>query len=162
MLKIAFATLLAAFALSVAVPATFAAGVEEVPLICGADCDVPPPPPGNGGPGDEPPPPPPQELADAAAAICNAGLEKLKKVSQTQVEQFENEDGVKIQPVCHRTPDIRRLAEINPKQAIDLRTVIAANPALNDPLTSEGYHSEDVVGILIGKLGATLYVHKAL
>ena len=161
MLKITLATLLAAFALSVATPATFAQEIEGIHLICGIDCDVPPPP-GNGGPGDEPPPPPPQEQADAAAAVCNEGLDKLRKVSQTQVEQFANEDAVKIQPVCHRTPDIRRLAEINPKQAIDLRAVIAANPALNDPLTSEGYHSDDVVGILIGKLGATLYVHKSL
>ncbi|MEQ1769176.1 MAG: hypothetical protein ABL879_04995, partial [Devosia sp.] len=55
---------------------------------------------------------------------------------------------------------IQRLAHIDPSQAIPVRDEIAANPALEGPLGKRGYDAEHVVGVIIGELGATLYVHK--
>ncbi|MEQ1770831.1 MAG: hypothetical protein ABL879_13425, partial [Devosia sp.] len=78
---------------------------------------LPPPPPTRGCDNDCPPPkkdggpdplciidcvptiPDPQDEADAAADVCNAGLGKLRKVTEEQVIEFANQEGVKIVPL---------------------------------------------------------------
>lgn len=122
------------------------------------ECE-PPPPGGSGNPG-LPPPPDKHDEASTASDVCNAGLGKLRKVTEAQVEAYDNEDGVRIVPVCERNATLIKLAQIDPSQALPVRDEIAGNSALVDPLQARGYNAEDVVGVIIGENGATLYVHR--
>lgn len=132
----------------------------DEPDPCVDDC-VPPPcvgdcaPPGSGCIGDCDSP-----QVEAAEKVCNTALGKLRKVTVAQIEAYTEEDGVRVVPLCERTAEMQADADIDPSQAIHLRTAIDANDALTQPLAERDYVADDVVGVVMMDEAAILYVHK--
>ena len=122
------------------------------PDPCVDDCG---PPPGNGCIGDCDPP-----VVEKAELVCNTALGKLRKVTVAQVEAYTEQEGVRVVPLCERTTQLQKLADIDPSQAIHLHTAIDANPALTQPLAERNYVADDVVGVVMMDGAAILYVHK--
>lgn len=91
---------------------------------------------------------------------CNGALQQLVKIPERMVAAFADENGVSVVPVCNT--GIGKAARLDSSQALPLQKAIAANPALMGPLTAHGFHAEDVVGVVLIKGVATLYVHHAI
>ena len=89
---------------------------------------------------------------------CNAALGDLKKIPEKLVTAFANESGASVVPVCNSGPG--RQAELDDSQALPLQNAIAKNAALMAVLKAHGFTAEDVVGVVVVKDVATLYVHK--
>ena len=131
---------------------------------CGAAC-LPPPtsseqpggPGGEGGNGGDIPLPPPEQQLAKAEDTCNGALQQLVKIPEKMVAAFADQNGVTVVPVCNT--GVAKSAKLDASQALPLQKAIAANPALMGPLTAHGFHAEDVVGVVLIKGVATLYVH---
>jgi len=91
---------------------------------------------------------------------CNGALQKLAKVPESLVKSFSPEGSVSVIAVCNS--GLGHKAEIDGSQALPLQNSIAANPAMLDALQHQGFHVEDVVGIIVANGMATLYVHKGI
>jgi len=89
---------------------------------------------------------------------CNGALEKLAKVSESAVVAFSNRWAVSVIAVCNN--GLGHQASIDDSQVVPLRSAIAGNPALTEPLDESKFSVEDVVGVIVTDSGATLYVHK--
>lgn len=116
---------------------------------------------GHGGPGgnggDLDPLTPEQRIA-RLEQTCNAALQKLARVTEPMVEAFSPEGSVSVVAVCNS--GLGHKAEIDGSQALPLQSAIAANPAMAGALQQQGFHVEDVVGIIVSNGIATLYAHK--
>jgi hypothetical protein len=166
MIKASIAAMAATMALALAFPATTTTSYAMAAFCRPAPC---PPttsseePGGPGGPGgnggDIPPPPPDQQLAKMEDT-CNGALQQLVKIPEKMVVAFADENGVTVVPVCNS--GLAKSAKLDASQALPLQNAIAANPALMRPLTAHGFHAEDVVGVVLIKGVATLYVHHAI
>ena len=116
--------------------------------------------PGGGGNGGDLPTLTPDEQIAKMAETCNAALGNLVKIPVSMVAAFASEGGVTVVPVCNS--GLGRKVSIDDSQALPLQGAIAANPALNGPLKAGGFSSDNVVGVVLIKGVATLYVHKGM
>jgi hypothetical protein len=89
---------------------------------------------------------------------CNGALERLAKVSESTVAAFSNRWAVTVIAVCNN--GLGHQASIDDSQVAPLRSAIASNPALAEPLDDNKFTVEDVVGVIVSGDSATLYVHK--
>jgi hypothetical protein len=105
---------------------------------------------GNGPTGNYTP-----EAVDKAALVCNGALTGLHKLSAKTVAGFEGD--ANVVPVCNSGAG--KQATIDGSQALPLQTTIAANPALMEALKAAGFDADSVVGVVMIKGQATLYVH---
>jgi hypothetical protein len=124
----------------------------DVPEACvGPDCDVPDPDclvdcgpgPGNGIPGNH-----------AGLKLCDAQIGDLKKVTAKQVKGISGRDDVQVVPVCLEKNLIEQQQGVE-----NLRTAIAQNDNMDAALDETGYVADDVVGLVVGRTAAVLYVH---
>jgi len=166
LIKASIAAMGALVAVALIVPANFSASGAEC-IRCG-----PPPPPtttsstppddggpgGPGGDGGDLPTPPPEEKIRQLEETCNGALQDLVKIPEKMVLEFDNPSGVTVAPVCNS--GLGHQAKIDASQALPLQDAIAANPVLMGVLKAHGFHAEDVVGVVLIKGVATLYVHK--
>src|SRR3569623_2348917 len=89
---------------------------------------------------------------------CNGALERLAKVSESTVAAFSNRWAVTVIAVCNN--GLGHQASIDDSQVAPLRSAIAGNPALTEPLNDDKFSVDDVVGVIVSDGAATLYVHK--
>jgi|GEM_PF-3704581 len=108
---------------------------------------------GNGPVGNYPP-----EAVDKAASVCNGALSGLHKLSVKVVADFGG--SANVVPVCNSGAG--RHATIDGSQALPLQDTIAANPTLMGALKAAGFGADSVVGVVMIKGQATLYVHAAI
>jgi len=115
---------------------------------------------GSGGDGGDITPLTPEQQLAKMEDTCNGALQQLVKIPERMVVAFSDETGVTVVPVCNT--GLGKSAKLDASQALPLHRAIAANPALMGPLTSHGFHAEDVVGVVLITSVATLYVHHGL
>ena len=89
---------------------------------------------------------------------CNAALAKLAQVPERLVTSFAPDGSVSVIAVCNS--GLGHRAEIDGSQALPLQNAIAANPAMTAALQQQGFHAQDVVGIVVSDGIAPLYVHR--
>ncbi len=116
--------------------------------------------PGGGGDGGDLPAVSPEDQIAKMAETCNAGLSNLVKIPPSMVASFASEGGVSVVPVCNS--GLGKRAAVDNSQALPLQPAIAANPALDGPLKQGGFSADNVVGVVLVKGVATLYVHKGM
>jgi len=112
----------------------------ETPDPCVVDCG-----PGPGGqiPGNK-----------VGLKLCDAQIGDLKKVTAKQVRSIAGRDDVQVVPVCVEKNLIEQQQGVE-----NLRTAIAQNGNMDAALDSTGYTADDVVGLVVGRKAAVLYVH---
>lgn len=112
---------------------------------CTIDCV-----PGNGGglPGDDIP------GNKVGLKLCDAQIGDLKKVTARQVKSISGRDDVQVVPVCVEMNLIEQQKGVE-----NLRTAIAQNDNMGAALDDTGYGADDVVGLVVGRTAAVLYVH---
>lgn len=115
---------------------------------------------GTGGNGGDLPTVTPQEHISQLEKTCNGALAKLAKVPESLVTSFSPDGSVSVIGVCNS--GLGHKAEIDGSQALPLQNAIAANPAMANALREQGFHVEDVVGIVVSNGIATLYAHKGI
>jgi hypothetical protein len=174
MLKTTLAALALITATLLVAPATFVAPAQATVVGCDGPCDDPSSQPpssspedsdsgGHGGPGGNGGDLEPLSTEDHIAQLektCNAALAKLAKVPESLVKSFSPEGSVSVIAVCNS--GLGHKAEIDGSQALPLQNAIAANPAMTNALQQQGFHVEDVVGIIVSNGIATLYAHKGI
>ncbi|MEO8758114.1 MAG: hypothetical protein ABI398_10245 [Devosia sp.] len=168
MIKAPVLVLGAIVALAIAIPrAPTALAASTAPgcrVSCGGTSSTPPTTssqpdnPGGGGNGPDIPAPTPEEQTSQMAETCNAALGDLRKIPEKLVDAFANEGGASVVSVCNSGPG--RQAHIDASQALPLQNAIARNFASMAALSARGFTAEDVVGVVLVKGVATLYVHK--
>lgn len=167
MIKASIVAMAATTALALAFPMTssvygMAAGVCR-PAPCPStttSSEEPGGPNGSGGNGGDIPPPPPDVQLAKAEETCNGALQQLVKIPERMVVAFADQNGVTVVPVCNAGAG--KSAKLDASQALPLQKAIGANPALMGPLRAHGFHAEDVVGVVLIKGVATLYVHHGM
>ena len=102
----------------------------------------------------------PEQHLTQLEKTCNAALQKLAKVPESLVTSFAPDGAVSVIGVCNS--GLGHKAEIDGSQALPLQHAIAANPAMLNALQQQGFHVEDVVGIVVSNGIATLYVHRGI
>lgn len=118
---------------------------------------------GHGGPGGNGGDLPPLSTEDHIAQLektCNAALAKLAQIPERLVTSFSPDGSVSVIAVCNS--GLGHKAEIDGSQALPLQHAIAGNAAMLSALQQQGFHVEDVVGIVVSNGIATLYVHRGL
>jgi hypothetical protein len=113
---------------------------------------------GTGGDGGDIEPLPQSEQIARIEETCNGALHTLAKVTESTVAAFSNRWAVSVIAVCNN--GLGHKASIDDAQAVPLRSAIANNPALTEPLGDQGFRVEDIVGVIVSDGAATLYVHK--
>jgi len=114
---------------------------------------------GSGGNGGDITPLPQSEQIARLEETCNGALHTLAKVTESTVAAFSNPWAVSVIGVCNS--GLGRHAAIDDSQAAPLRSAIANNPALTEPLGDQGFRVEDIVGVIMTNGVATLYGHKS-
>lgn len=114
---------------------------------------------GSGGNGGELTPITPEQHLLQLEKTCNAALQKLVPIPVSLVTSFSPDGSVSVIGLCNS--GLGHKASIDGSQAVPLQTAIAANPAMAAALRAQGFHVEDVVGIVVSNDVATLYVHRA-
>jgi len=177
MLKTTLAALAVITATLMVAPATFVLPAHASVVGCDGPCDdgddgsssVQPPSSGqedsdsggHGGPGGNGGDLTPLSAGEHISQLertCNAALQKLAKVSESMVKSFSPDGPVSVIGVCNS--GLGHKAQIDGSQALPLQNAIAANPAMAGALQQQGFHVEDVVGIVVSNGIATLYAHK--
>jgi hypothetical protein len=118
---------------------------------------------GHGGPGGNGGDLEPVSVEEHIARLektCNAALQKLAQIPEKLVTSFSSDGSVSVIAVCNS--GLGHQAEIDGSQALPLQSAIASNPAMAGALQQEGFHVEDVVGIVVANGLATLYVHRGI
>lgn len=169
MLKTTLAALaVLSFSLLVA-PAAFVAPAAAS-AICNEGCPESSEPPssqeddggnGHGGPGGNGGDIAPISAEESLAKLektCNAALQKLVQIPEKLVTSFSPDGSVSVIAVCNS--GLGHQAAIDGSQALPLQHAIAANPTMAAALQEQGFHAEDVVGVIVSNDIATLYVHK--
>jgi len=113
---------------------------------------------GKGGDGGDVAPLGQAEQIAKIEETCNGALERLAKVSESTVAAFSNRWAVTVIAVCNN--GLGHQASIDDSQVAPLRSAIAGNPALTEPLNDDKFSVDDVVGVIVSDGAATLYVHK--
>ena len=86
--------------------------------------------------------------------LCDAQIGDLKKVTAKQVKSIAGRDDVQVVPVCVE------MNLIEQQQGVEnLRTAIARNGNMDAALDETSYGADDVVGLVVGRAAAVLYVH---
>lgn len=86
--------------------------------------------------------------------LCDAQIGDLKKVTARQVRSIAGRDDVQVVPVC---VDMNLIEQ--QKGVENLRQAIARNDRMDAALDQTGYGADDVVGLVVGRKAAVLYVH---
>lgn len=113
---------------------------------------------GPGGNGGDLSPLSPEERISRLEKTCNTALQKLAQIPEKLVAAFSPDGSVSVVAVCNS--GLGHKAQIDGSQALPLHSAIAANPAMLNALQEQGFHVEDVVGIIVSDGIATLYVHR--
>ena len=100
----------------------------------------------------------PQDQIAQLEETCNGALATLVQIPERMVVAFDNEAGVSVIPICNN--GLGHSAKIDASQALPLQTAIGQNAALLAALKAKGFTADDVVGVVLIKGIATLYVHK--
>jgi len=166
LIKASIAAMGALVAVALILPGSFSASGAQAAceIRCGSSSTTSSTPPDDGGPGGpggdggDLPTPPPEEKIRQLEETCNGALQDLVKIPEKMVLEFDNPSGVTVAPVCNS--GLGHQAKIDASQALPLQDAIAANPVLMGVLKAHGFHAEDVVGVVLIKGVATLYVHK--
>ena len=90
----------------------------------------------------------------AGLQLCDAQIGDLKKVSAKQVRSITGRDDVQVVPVCAEKNLIEQQQGVE-----NLRTAVANNDKMDAALDQTGYTADDVVGLVVGRTQAVLYVH---
>lgn len=103
-----------------------------------------------GKPGGEP------EIPGNTAGLvrCDAKIGDLAKVTARQIGTVSGRDAVDIVPVCVDKNLIEQQQGVE-----NLRNAIAQNDKMDKALGQDGYAADDVVGVIVGRKSAVLYVH---
>jgi hypothetical protein len=110
----------------------------DPPLPCLVDCA-----PGTGIPGNT-----------AGLVRCDAKIGDLAKVTAKQITSVSGRDAVDVVPVCVDKNLIEQQLGVE-----NLRSAIAKNDKMDKALGQGGYAADDVVGVIVGRKAAVLYVH---
>ena len=182
MLKTTFAALALITATLMVAPATLVLPAHAGTVICDGPCDEGGGEGGEGGGGSSQPPSS-QEDGDNGHGgsggnggdltpvtteqhlaqlekTCNDALLKLTPIPVSLVRSFSPDGSVSVIGVCNS--GLGHQASIDGSQALPLQPAIGANPAMADALQAQGFHAEDVVGIVVSNGVATLYVHRSV
>lgn len=108
------------------------------PLPCEINCA-----PGVGIPGNT-----------AGLKRCDAKIGDLAKVTAKQITSVNGRDAVEVVPVCVDKNLIEQQLGVE-----NLRNAIAKNDKMDAALGQGGYAADDVVGVVVGRKAAVLYVH---
>jgi hypothetical protein len=181
MLKTTFAALAVITATLVVAPATMMASAHAGTVICDGPCDEGGGEGGGGGTSSQPPsskedggsghggsggsggdltPVTAEQHLAQLEKTCNDALLKLTPIPVSLVKAFSPDGSVSVIGVCNS--GLGHKASIDGSQAQPLQAAIAANPAMAGALRAQGFHAEDVVGIVVSNDVATLYVHRAV
>lgn len=103
-----------------------------------------------GKPGDDPKIP-----GNVAGLVrCDAQIGDLAKVTAKQIGSVSGRDSVQVVPVCADKNLIEQQLGVD-----SLRGAIAQNGKMDKALGQGGYAADDVVGVIVGRNSAVLYVH---
>lgn len=119
-------------------------GTTPDPDPCLVDC----------GPGDGKVPDPKIPGNKAGLQLCDAKIGDLKKVTASQISSVRGKDAVEVIPVCVDKNLVDQQNGVG-----NLRTAIAKNQNMGQALGRDGYAADDVVGVIVGRTQAVLYVH---
>jgi hypothetical protein len=90
----------------------------------------------------------------AGLVKCDAKLDDLAKVTARQIRGINGRDAVSVVPVCESMNLIKQ------QQGVEsIRSAIADNTRMDKALDQHGLDASAVVGVLVGRNSATLYVH---
>lgn len=103
-----------------------------------------------GKPGNDP------EIPGNVAGLvrCDAQIGDLAKVTAKQIGTVNGRDAVDVVPVCVDKNLIEQQLGVE-----NLRSAIAQNDKMDQALGQGGYAADDVVGVVVGRKSAVLYVH---
>ncbi len=90
----------------------------------------------------------------AGLKLCDAQIGELKQVTARQIKGINGRDTVQVVPVCVDKNLIEQQQGVE-----NLRSAIAGNGKMGAALGQQGYSAEHVVGVVIGRTQAVLYVH---
>ena len=110
----------------------------DPPIPCVVNCG-----PGVGIPGNT-----------AGLVRCDAKIGDLAKVTAKQITSVNGRDAVEVVPVCVDKNLIEQQLGVE-----NLRNAIAKNDKMDAVLDQGGYAADDVVGVIVGRKAAVLYVH---
>lgn len=103
-----------------------------------------------GKPGDDPKIP-----GNVAGLVrCDAKIGELAKVTARQIGSVNGRDAVDVVPVCADKNLVEQQLGVE-----SLRNAIARNDKMDKALGQGGYAADDVVGVIVGRNSAVLYVH---
>lgn len=85
---------------------------------------------------------------------CDAQIGDLKKVSAQQIRSISGRDTAEVVPVCAH----KNLIE-QQKGVENIRTAVANNKIMDEALDEYGTSADYVVGVIVGRTQAVLYVH---
>lgn len=103
-----------------------------------------------GKPGDDPKIP-----GNVAGLVrCDAQIGDLAKVTAKQIGTVSGRDAVDVVPVCVDKNLVEQQLGVD-----SLRGAIAQNGKMDKALGQGGYAADDVVGVIVGRNSAVLYVH---
>lgn len=90
----------------------------------------------------------------AGLKLCDAQIGDLKKVTAKQIKGISGRDEVQVVAVCVD----KNLVE--QQQGVEnIRSAIAQNDNMDAALGQQGLGADDVVGVVVGRTQAVLYVH---
>jgi hypothetical protein len=90
----------------------------------------------------------------AGLVRCDAKIGDLAKVTAKQIGTVNGRDAVDVVPVCVDKNLIEQQLGVE-----GLRNAIAQNDKMDQALGQGGYGADDVVGVIVGRKAAVLYVH---
>jgi len=90
----------------------------------------------------------------AGLKLCDAQIGDLAKVTAKQVKGISGRDDVQVVAVCVDKNLIEQQQGVE-----NLRTAIAQNDNMDAALGQNGFGADDVVGLVVGRTQAVLYVH---
>ena len=107
---------------------------------------------------------PPRHADSVTQPNCSDKLMRLPHLTARDILAVGEDQRLHVAPICdlianHSLADART-HDMGAGNVAGLRAAIERNPLLMNELSSHGYDSNDVFGILIGVNAAVLYVHK--
>lgn len=90
----------------------------------------------------------------AGLVRCDAQIGDLAKVTAKQIGSVNGRDAVNVVPVCVDKNLVEQQLGVD-----SLRSAIAQNDKMDKALGQGGYAADDVVGVIVGRSSAVLYVH---